>query len=169
MQFLSEPQSRAIAENWSRFRSQAASGSGSGQSAHTHIDADHVPASKLAALARLLVALAVNQLPRENETLVIVTETGVWPSSENLPLYYAWRRSNGDTGLLESEPGHLLPPFDHHECESLVYMCLAFGWGFELHTSGACREVSCDHDGHVVLRGFEPVDAARAVQLLVAF
>lgn len=169
MQFLSETQSRAIAQSWSRFRSPASGVSGSDQSSRTHIDAERVPANKLASLARLLVALAVNQLPRENESLLIVTEMGVWSSSENLPLYYAWRRSKGNTGLLENEPGHLLLPFEHYDCESLVFMCLAFGWGFELHTSCACREVSCDHDGHVVLRGFDPADSAKAVQSLTAY
>jgi hypothetical protein len=169
MKFLSQAQSRAIAEDWSRFSSLAPGGSDSDHSVRTHVDVDHLPARRLASLARLLVGLAVNQLPRENECLLLVSETGIWPSSENLPLYYAWRRSKGDTGLLESEPGHSMLPFEHYDCESLVFMCLAFGWGFELHASCSHRTVSCDHDGRVELRGFEPADAARAVQALNAF
>lgn len=41
--------------------------------------------------------------------LLWITEWGVWPSSENLHLYYRLRQSYGDYRLLNEAPGHSFP------------------------------------------------------------
>src|SRR5438552_16817824 len=62
------------------------------------------PGSRLYALSRLL-ASAVPGV--DDSSLLWITGYGIWPSSENLHLYYRLRESYGDRRLLAEAPAHL--------------------------------------------------------------
>lgn len=58
-----------------------------------------------------------------------VTEFGIWPSSENLHLYYAVRRSYGDTRAIWEAPGHEFLKHEHTDLVTFLDIALQFGWG----------------------------------------
>jgi hypothetical protein len=82
--------------------------------------------------------------------LVWVFEHGIWASSENLSLYYAWRRALGVLTLLEDAPGHVFLPFEHDHMVSLVQMALLFGWGIACVSGDSTAAFTIDHDGALV-------------------
>jgi hypothetical protein len=78
--------------------------------------------------------------------LLWIKEFGIWPSSENLHLYYRLRQSYGDYSELRAAPGHF---FLGHELTDLVsYMDLAvqFGWGAHLLTAENWTYLWLSHD-----------------------
>lgn len=84
------------------------------------------------------------------DLLVWIDEYGIWESSEDWNLYYRWRRSTGDPGLLTSEPGHLFGVHEPADAVSLLLMARLFGWGFRAVARDERRALRVDHDGHGV-------------------
>jgi len=72
--------------------------------------------------------IAYSLLERE-PTLLWITEWGIWPSSENLHLYYRLRRSYGNSDLLEEAPGHLFLGFETEDLASFLQLSMLNGWG----------------------------------------
>jgi hypothetical protein len=83
--------------------------------------------------------------PRQS-CLVWVTDWGVFPSNENLHLFYRLRQTYGETRLLHEAPGHLCLNFESAEVVTLVHLGILFGWDLHLiPTSGYARAFVC-HD-----------------------
>jgi hypothetical protein len=61
--------------------------------------------------------------------VMLVTEHGIWPSSENLHLYYAIRRSYGDRRVLTEAPGHVFLKHEKAELVTFLDLAVQFGWG----------------------------------------
>jgi hypothetical protein len=99
-------------------------------------------------VARGLVEWLWQSEPRS--CAVLVVEYGVWPSSENLALYYAWRRSLQVTTTLDDAPGHQFFHFEKHEMISLVQLSLLFGWGVLAVSADGTSAFSFDDDGQVI-------------------
>jgi hypothetical protein len=75
-----------------------------------------------------LASLAAQRLGSGNEVLLWIRQTGVWPSTEDWPGYYAMRGGLGERRSLEIAPGHLFGP---DEAESLIEFLTATmenGW-----------------------------------------
>src|SRR5690348_3545097 len=70
------------------------------------------------ALSRLLAYL----LLRTSNVCVYVSGWGVWPSSENLELFYGYRRSKGETRHLMEAAAHIFEIGDHDELVSILCM-----------------------------------------------
>jgi hypothetical protein len=100
------------------------------------------------AVARAVTCWLWTSEPRT--CLVVATERGVWPSSENLALYYAWRRSLQVTTTVDDEPGHEFQPFESHEMVSLVQMALVFGWGVAAVSGDGTAAFAFDDDGVLI-------------------
>jgi hypothetical protein len=83
--------------------------------------------------------------------LLWVTSTGIWPSRENLHLYYRLRQSNGDFRLAEEAPGHLFLGHERAEMASFVFLGLLAGWDMSLFSSFDYARVLISHDGFVEL------------------
>lgn len=64
--------------------------------------------------------------------LVWVRQTGIWPSSESLHLYYRLRQSYGDARLLEVAPGHLFLRHESEDARSFIHLAVVSGWDFNL-------------------------------------
>jgi hypothetical protein len=108
-------------------------------------------------------AIATWLLVYEEPVLAAVFEHGIWSSSENLYLYYVWRRALGDHGLLKDGPGHLFQKHELSECATLIQLSFLFGWGLSCATCGGERAFHVDHDGHGLLVGRNPDDFAALV------
>jgi hypothetical protein len=86
-------------------------------------------------------------LAPRSSMLVWVTEWGVFPSSQNLHLYYRFKQAYGDLRLLHEAPGHLCLDFEAAEVTTLVYLAILFGWDAHLiPTAGYARAFVYHHD-----------------------
>ena len=77
--------------------------------------------------------------------LVWVTEYGIWPSSENLHLYYRLRSSYGDLRELRDAPGHHYYWHEIPDLTTLIDLMIQFGWGGHILASSGSLYLS--HDG----------------------
>jgi len=76
-------------------------------------------------LARLLYSL-ISSGP---ETLLLVDEWDVWPSSQHLPLFTRFRESLGEHRLLEEAPAHIVSAIDKDDAVSVIATSLFFYLG----------------------------------------
>lgn len=78
--------------------------------------------------------------------LVWVTQSGIWPSSENLHLYHVWRRSHGDTRFLFEAPGHWFLDYERTDLVTLLHLALLFAWDVYVVPSPSYGAVFLSHD-----------------------
>jgi hypothetical protein len=83
------------------------------------------------------------------ECLLWVTEWGVWPSSENLHLFYRLRESYGERRHLHDAPGHSFLGHENADLATYIQVALQFGWGFYLVTSPSYQSAFVSHDEYV--------------------
>src|ERR1700755_7937 len=74
-----------------------------------------------------------------------ITGWGVFPSSENMALFDAYRRSIGETRPLQAAPGHLVQEGDDEKLECLLDLSLYFFWDVSLF-DGATLRIALSHD-----------------------
>jgi len=79
---------------------------------------------KFVALSKVLSKSAL----QGEECLLWVSDFSVWPSSENLPLYYKLRNSYTDFDLLIQRPGHLFAKHEIEDLTNFLHLGLLFGW-----------------------------------------
>ena len=94
---------------------------------------------------------AVRALDYFDECLLWVTQTGVWPSNENLHLYYRVRQSYGEHSLVHERPAVLALRHEIVDLTSLVHLGMLFGWDMYLVTSHDFGRVFVSHDGWMQL------------------
>ena len=61
--------------------------------------------------------------------LLLITEWGIWGSSENWHLYYKLRHEFGDQRLLHEAPGHLFLEYETEDLASFLQIAMLNGWG----------------------------------------
>src|SRR5438105_873829 len=71
-----------------------------------------------------VAARCLGQLGPWNECLLFVRQTGIWPSSEDWPGYYAARGSHGERRSLEVAPGHLFGKHEQVELTRFLTMAM---------------------------------------------
>ncbi len=76
------------------------------------------------ALSRLFDYL----LLRSSSVCVYVSGWSVWPSCENLDLFYGYRRSLGETRYLIEAPVHIFESTEHDALVSILCMVFYFVW-----------------------------------------
>jgi hypothetical protein len=81
--------------------------------------------------------------------LFLITEWGIWESSENWHLYYRLRHSYGDERLLEEAPAHLFLDYEAADLISFMQVALFGGWGFCVFSQGDYSRIKVSHDGWV--------------------
>ena len=74
--------------------------------------------------ARYLFSLVAT----EEETLLLVDDWAVWPSSQHMPLFTRFREALGECRPLIEAPGHLVMPSDADDAVSIVSTALLFIW-----------------------------------------
>jgi hypothetical protein len=79
--------------------------------------------------------------------LLWITTYGVWPSSENLHLYYRFRSSYRETSHLGERPALLALKHEAVDMESFLHFAVLFGWDAHLVTAEDYARVFVSHDG----------------------
>jgi hypothetical protein len=63
-----------------------------------------------------------------SETLLLVDDWGVWPSSQHLPLFTRFREALGEHRSLKEAPGHIAAASDTDDAVSIIATSLFFMW-----------------------------------------
>jgi len=161
--------SRSECEHWlnARLRSEEAH--------HSPIDYDHglsyrLPSDtgKKTALARVISEVA----DADPAGLLWITAWSIFPSSENVSLFDAYRRSLGEKRNLNDAPGHLFSASDKAHLECLLDLCLYFYWDADLFSGSGTLWIKISHDEYMdvntkgnlrfddIQRGLEPLNLA---------
>lgn len=130
---------------------------------HTHVSASYIrtryrtpaDAGRKTALARVLASL----LPSGSDSLMWITGHSVWPSSENLELFYGYRRSLGESRSLSNVPGHLAADGDRASAECIVALALYFSWDVTIALTASRFLLSHDDELIVERTATEPEQA----------
>jgi hypothetical protein len=64
----------------------------------------------------------------EGPGLFLITEWGVWPSSENIDIFYGYRKQFGEERSLMDAPGHFFDTPDISKLQSLLHISLYCYW-----------------------------------------
>ena len=91
--------------------------------------------------------------PRQT-CLLWVTDWDIFPTSENLHLYYRLRQSYGDVRLLHEAPGHLCLDYEVPEVVTLLQLSMLFGWDLHLIPTVSYAQAFVCHDEWVSI-GFD--------------
>lgn len=83
-----------------------------------------VDAGKKTSLASLLA----NFIKKESEGMLWISAYGIWPSSQNLDLFYGYRKSINELRPIHEAPCHLFGKNDTSTFESLLGLTLYFYW-----------------------------------------
>jgi hypothetical protein len=75
-------------------------------------------------LARFLFSLVAP----EPETLLLLDDWAVWPSSQHMPLFTRFREALGEGRPLIETPGHLVAASDSDDAVSIIATSLLFIW-----------------------------------------
>ena len=75
-------------------------------------------------MARFLFSLVAP----EPETLILVDDWAVWPSSQHMPLFTRFRQALGESRPLIESPAHLVSASDSDDAVSIVATSLLFSW-----------------------------------------
>ena len=100
------------------------------------------------ALARLFAYL----LLRNPDVFIYVSGWGVWRSSENLDLFYGYRRSFGETRPLIEAPVHLFERSDEDAFISILCMAFYFVWDASVFDAAGNVLVQISHDEWLEVR-----------------
>ncbi len=65
----------------------------------------------------------------ETESLILIDDWGVWPSSQHLPLFARFREALGEQRSLNEAPGHVAADSDTDDAVSIIAIALLFIWG----------------------------------------
>ena len=117
------------------------------------------------ALARTLW----NSLGARSEGLVWVTEWGVWPSSEHMPLYTALRRAFGDKRPLIEAPGHLFQLGEDDNGLSFFLVAALFFWDVYLLRAGGDSAAFLSHDEFCIVVSHDASEGAEMEKRLASF
>jgi hypothetical protein len=82
-------------------------------------------------------------------SLLWITEWGIWPSSENLHLYYKLRQTYGDQQLLHEAPGHLFLEYEAEDLATFLQVAMLNGWGGYLLTHSGYVNAFLSHDEYI--------------------
>ena len=78
--------------------------------------------------------------------LLLATEWGIWPSSENMALFDGYRKSLGESRSIGEAPGHLFDGSELTSVECLLDFFLYFYWGGFLVEGTGSMVVVISHD-----------------------
>ena len=115
-------------------------------------------------LARFLLSL-VEPGP---ETLLLIDDWAVWPSSQHMPLFTRFREAFGEHRPLIEAPGHLVTAADMDDAVSIVATSLLFIWDCYGISSSGHDIFYFSHDEFCYFASSDPSVAARVTEQLAA-
>ena len=90
-----------------------------------------------------------SELMYRRPTLLLITESGIWPSGENWHLYYKLRQTYGDNRLLPDAPGHLFLGHEAEDLASFLHLAMLNGWGGYVLTEANYVNAFFSHDEYI--------------------
>lgn len=115
-------------------------------------------------LARQLFSLVGS----EAETLLLVDDWAVWPSSQHLPLFTRFREAFGERRPLIEAPGHLVTADEVDDAVSIVATSLLFFWDCYGISSSGRDAFRISHDEFCYFASRDASVAARVASELAA-
>jgi hypothetical protein len=111
-----------------------------------------------------LAGFLISHVEPFDECLLWVTQSGVWPSSENFHLFYRMRESYGERRQLHDAPGLLFLKHEPSDLQTFVELALLCGWDFYLLPAPGYAEAFVSHDEFIELRtdDGEAIDQVKA-------
>lgn len=85
--------------------------------------------------------------------LLWITAWGIFPSSENMALFHAYRKSFGESRDLAAASGHLFAQSDLEHVECLLAMALYFCWDAAVYEGTGTLVFVTSHDECISVRG----------------
>jgi hypothetical protein len=82
-----------------------------------------------------------------DKCLLWVTQWDVWPSNENLHLFYRLRESYGERRLLSDAPGHLFLKHEGPDLATFIELAILSGWDCYLLPNLKYASAFLSHDG----------------------
>ena len=127
--------------------------------AHFHIAKLPYPvdSGKKVCLAQRLFSLVASEL----ETLLLVDDWAVWPSSQHLPLFTRFREALGEQRPLIERPGHVVTATDSDDAISIVATSLLFFWDCYGISSSGRNAFYISHDEFCYFASRDAAVAAR--------
>jgi hypothetical protein len=93
---------------------------------------------------------------------LMVSETGIWPSSENLHLYYKVRDAYGEKRTVGETPGHVFLKHERADLVTFLDLVVQFGWGAVLFKYPPTASMVISHDEWMALNAEERLQAVGA-------
>src|SRR5215472_4657151 len=84
----------------------------------------HADSGRKVGTARFLYSL----VSPDPETLLLIDDWAVWPSSQHMPLFTRFREALGEKRPLIEAPGHLVTASDADDAVSIIATSLLFVW-----------------------------------------
>ena len=103
-----------------------------------------------------------SQFTFRKPTLLLITEWGIWPSSENWHLYCKLRQSYGDFRLLHEAPGHLFLEHEVEDLASFLQLSMLNGWGGYVLTEADYVNTFFSHDESIYFFAKKLIEPARS-------
>ena len=97
--------------------------------------------------------------------LLLITESGIWPSRENLNLFTKFREAFKEMRPLEVAPGHLFEMSEREDLISFLLLLLIFGWGGFVLCENTSIALNISHDECIDLYVTESQDLIRIKEL----
>ena len=107
-------------------------------------------------LARFLYSL----VPPDPETLLLLADWAVWPSSQHMPLFTRFRQALGEGRTLIESPGHLVSAADSDDAISVIATALFFFWDCYGISSSGRDAFFISHDEYCFFASRDPSVAA---------
>ena len=104
------------------------------------------------AFARFLYS----QLNPAPELLLWISDWGVWPSSQHMPLFTRFREAFKESRPLIKLPGHLVLPDNSEDTISILIVSLCFFWSCHVITASGRDAIFVSHDEHGWFASREP-------------
>lgn len=94
---------------------------------------------------------AISWMGDFSDCLLWIHEYGIWPSREDLNLYYRLRRSFGNFSHLRNEPGHLFLGHEKSDLATYLSLVIQYGWGAHVVPAPCCGYFYVSHDGWALM------------------
>lgn len=113
-------------------------------------------------MSRFLFSL----VPPDPETLILVDDWAVWPSSQHMPLFTRFRQALGESRPLKESPAHLVSVADGDDATSIIATSLLFVWDCYGISSSGRDAFYISHDEFCFFASRDPSVAARVLEQL---
>ena len=105
----------------------------------------------------------------EPETLLLVDDWAVWPSSQHMPLFTRFRESLGELRPLIEAPGHLVEATEEDDAISVIATSLLFLWDCYGISASGQNAFYISHDEYCRFATHDSSIAARVIEEIKSF